>query len=218
MPSTVVHVGIAALLGCALLSDHFDAKAILIVMVAAAFPDLDTFIGLWVMEGAHRTVLHNLVLPTLVLLIIWWDARWRSASWIRQRWGAYGVRVSWVSILAGWVVAQVLVDAFYNGANLFWPLYDQFIDLSGRLYLSNQQGIVQTFITVEIGAEGIQFGEEHVRGGIGDTHYYTGIDPGRGTNPNVERYFPIADSGELFVISMAGYLTTAFRLWEIRRS
>lgn len=216
MPSTVVHVGLAALLGTALLSDYFDARSIFVVMAVAAMPDLDTFIGLWLMEGAHRTVLHNLVVPGIALGLVWWDIRWRSTSFLRDRWGDYGVRVAWVSIFAGWIVAHVLLDAFWNGTNLFWPLYDQFIDLSGRVYLSNHEGLVQTFIALEVGPDGIRIAEEHRRGGTGEMHYATGADPGPDAPADVERRFPIAESGELFVVAMAGYLAAAVRLWERR--
>lgn len=212
MPSTVVHVGFAALIGTALLSKHFDGRAIFVVMAAAAFPDIDTFIGLWVMEGAHRTVLHNVVFPSLALGVVWWDTRWRATSFIRDRAGEYGVRVAWVSILGGWLVAHVLLDAFHNGVNLFWPIYDQFIDLSGQLYLSDQQGLVQTFVTLD--GEGLRIAEEHRRGGMGDTHYRTGIDLGPDAAPDAERKFPIADTGELFLLAVTGYLAAAYRIRE----
>ena len=216
MPSTLVHVGVALLLASALLGDHLDWRAIAIVIAVTVFPDIDTFIGLWLMEGGHRTVLHNIVFPLLALGIVAWDVRWREESWIRRRWGAYGVRVAWVSLLAGWLVAHVLLDAFYNGVNLFWPLYDQFIDLSGELYYSTHDGFVQTFVGFEWTANGVQFEEEHVRGGTDDTHYRTGVDLGPDASSDDERIFPIAESGELFLIALSGYLVTAVRLWETR--
>lgn len=214
MPSTVVHVGFAALIGTALLSKHFDGRAIFVVMAAAVFPDIDTFIGVWVMEGGHRTVLHNVVFPSLALALVWWDVRWRSTSSIREWAGDYGVRVAWVSILGGWLVAHVLLDAFHNGVNLFWPLYDQFIDLSGQLYISNQEGLVQTFIALEYGEDGLRIAEEHRRGATGEMHYRTGVDLGPDPEPDAERWFPIADTGELFLLAMTGYLAAAYRVWE----
>lgn len=217
MPSTFVHVGLAAMLAAALLVDRFDSRALLIVLAAAALPDLDTVLGLWV-PGAHRTVLHNLVLPTVLLVAIVWDARWRERSWLRARWGDAGVRMAWVSVLAGWLVSQVLVDAFYNGANLLWPVYDQFIDLSGYLVITDQRGIVQTMFEIEHTPSGPRIADDHTRGGRHDTHYYTGVDPGPTADPGVERIFPVAERGTLFVIALAGYLTAGFRLWERRRS
>ena len=47
MPSTVVHVGLAGLVGAALLGDRFDTRAILFVMAATAIIDLDTLIGIY---------------------------------------------------------------------------------------------------------------------------------------------------------------------------
>lgn len=214
MPSTVVHVGVAALIGTALLAKHFDARAIFIVMAVAAFPDIDTFIGLWVMDGGHRTVLHNLVFAAIALAVIWWDTRWRSTSAIRERAGDYGVRVAWVSIVAGWLVAHVLLDAFHNGVNLFWPVYDQFIDLSGQLYISDQEGLVQTFITLELSDTGVQIAEEHRRGSADERHYRTGVDLGPNAPDDAERKFPIGDTGELFLLSLTGYLVAAFRIWD----
>lgn len=214
MPSTLVHVGFAGLLGTALLSEHFDRRSIVIVMGVAALPDLDTFIGLWLMTGGHRTVLHNLVFPALALGLVWWDTTWRRRSAIRGRWGRYGVRVVWVSILAGWVVSQVFLDAFYNGANLLWPLHDEFIDLSGWLVISDQRGLVQTFFGLERTADGIAVAAEHSRGPAAETHYYTGVDPGPDTDPGAERWLPIFDSGPLFVVAVSGYLSVGLRLLE----
>lgn len=218
MPSTAVHVGFAALLGVALLGDRFDARAVLVVMAAAALPDIDTVIGLWV-TGAHRTMFHNLVFPALVLGVLLWDVHYRDESYVLDRWGPYGYRVAWVSIVGGWIVAQVLLDAFFNGTNLFWPLYDQFIDLSGQLYLSDRDGLVQTFVELERASngEGVRIAAEHVRGTSQDFHYSTGVDPGPDYPPDVERRFPIANQGTLFVVMMTGYLATVYRLWEIRR-
>ena len=214
MPSTLVHVGVAALIGTALLGKHFDARAIFIVMAVAAFPDIDTFIGLWLMEGAHRTVFHNVVFPAIALGLVWWDVRWRSTSFIRDRSGAYGVRIAWVSIVAGWLIAHVLLDTFHNGVNLFWPLYDQFIDLSGEMYLSDQDGFVQTFIALEWSDNGIRIAEEHRRGQTGEMHYRTGVDLGPDADPNNERKFPLADTGELFLLTVTGFLVAGYRLWE----
>lgn len=213
MPSTVVHVGLAALVGTALLSDHFDARAILVVMAAGAAADVDTFLGLWI-PGGHRTILHNLVWPALAVAAVWWDIRWRDTSLIRSRWGERGVRVVWVSLVGGWVVSQVLLDAFFNGANLLWPLHDEFIDLSGHLLVSDQRGLVQTFIDIEWGPDGPAVGSEHSRGTSRETHYYTGVDPGPDASPDTERWLPIVDSGPLFVVAMAGYLVMAVRLIE----
>ncbi len=214
MPSTFVHVGLAALLGTALLGRRFEPKAILVVMAVAAIPDLDTFLGLWLLDGGHRTVLHNLVVPAVLLGAVVVDGARGEDSIIRDRWGEAGYRVAWVSLLAGWIVSQVLYDAFYNGANLFWPFYDQYIDLSGELVVSDRRGLVMTFLDVEVADGSIVLGSDHALGASTDVHYFTGIDPPRGstTGGTTERVFPIAGSGERFLLAVSGYLVVLYRV------
>jgi hypothetical protein len=211
MPSTVVHVGFAALIATALLGAWFDRRALIAVLAITAFPDLDTFLG-FVWTGAHRTALHNLVLPLVVSGVIFWDVRFRDDSYVLSRWGAHGYRVASVAVLGGWLVAGVLLDAFHNGANLLFPLHDEFIDLSGHLYLSNERGVVQTFISFD----GFGVADEHSVGTTADTHYYTGVDPGPDAPEDVERIFPVFDTAELALLSVTGYVAAAFRLRESR--
>lgn len=212
MPSTVVHVGFALLIAAALLHEEFDTTAVVVVVAFAAFPDLDTFLGP-VYHGAHRTVLHNLFVPTAVLAAAVYDVRLREESLILRRWGERGYRLIWVGLLCGWIVAHVLLDAFFNGVNLFWPLHNEFIDLSGRLAVSDQRGIVQTFVELD----GLSVTEEHSRGTTDDMHYYTGVDPGPDASEDVERFFPVFDRGTLAVVAVTGYVVAAYRLWESAR-
>lgn len=218
MPSTLVHVGFAALVGTALLADRFDARALLVVLAFAVLPDLDTFVGLWLFEGGHRTALHNLVLPTVLLVGLWADALRGRDSVLRSRWGPGAYRVAWVGILGGWVVAGVLLDAYHNGANLLWPLHDEFIDLSGHLLISDQRGIEQTFISFESGADGgTAVAESDSKGSSNETHYYTGADPGPDAEADAERWFYLFDRGEFMLVALAGYLAAGWRLYEERR-
>lgn len=207
MPSTVVHVGFAVLIAAAFLRDDFDAGALAVVAGFAVLPDLDTFVGLFI-KGAHRTVFHNLVLPLAVALIVAYDVRVREDSFILNRWGRRGYRLSIVGVLGGWLVAQVFLDGFYNGANLLWPLHDEFIDMSGTLAVSDQRGVVQTFVELD----GFSIADEHSLGTTGDTHYYTGVDPGPDAPPDAERYFPVFDNGNLAVVAVTGYVAAAYRL------
>ena len=215
MPSTVVHVAVAGLIGVALLGRYFDTRGIVVVMAVTAIIDLDTLLGIYI-TGGHRAILHNLfvvLVPTLVLL---WDVKLREESFVLERWGPYGYRVAWVSLFA-LLFAHILLDAFYNGVNLLWPFHDQFFDLSGRLYLSDQEGLVQTFVEVETGDDGTTtVDEDTARGTTDDTHYRTGFDPGPDAEPDTERTFPLAESGELFVITVAGYLVVLFRIAKER--
>jgi hypothetical protein len=244
MPSTVVHVALAGLVGTALLAEYFDGKAILAVMAAVAFIDLDVFVGL-VLPGTHRAAFHTLVLPALVGAILWFDLRGRKhpwvqsrswiaeQSWIRSRWGARGVRVSWVSVVAV-TVAGIGPDLFFNGANIFYPIHDQFYTFSGEILYSNQRGFVQTLIEVNLGdlvervtETGSQSGAESGASASGggdesvqtteNTHYRTGVDPARGEAPeDVERLFPIAMTGERALLALTGYCVVGLRLWMDR--
>ncbi|MFB6234761.1 MAG: metal-dependent hydrolase [Halopenitus sp.] len=217
MPSTLVHVGFAALIGTALLADRFDVRALLVVLAFAVLPDLDTFVGLWLLEGGHRTALHNLVLPTLLLVGIWVDALRGKDSLLRSRWGPGAYRVAWVGILGGWITAGVLLDAYHNGANLLWPLHDEFIDLSGHLLISDQRGIEQTFISFESSADGgTVVAERDSKGTSNETHYATGADPNSGSDAGAERWFYLFDRGEFLLLSLAGYLSAGWRLYEER--
>ncbi|WP_290814581.1 metal-dependent hydrolase [Halovivax sp.] len=213
MPSTVVHVGLAGLMGAALLGDEFDTRAILVVMAVTAVIDLDTVIGIY-WEGTHRAALHNVFVVIVPAAVLYWDVELREESFVRDRWGEYGYRVAWVSLLTLFV-AHILLDAFYNGVNLFWPLHDQFYDLSGKLYVSDRDGLVQTFVEFSTANDGTRtLAESTDRGTTDDTHYSTGFDPGPDADEETERIFPIAYSGELFVVALAGYLTVGIRIWE----
>ena len=202
MPSTLVHIAVAGLLGVALLGDAFDRRAILTVMTIAAVPDLDTLLGLW-LPGAHRAYLHTLVLPAALGVVLWWDVVVRSESTLRRRWGEAGVRVAWVS-LVGMVFAHSLYDGVVNGVNLLWPLQDRFYDLSGELLYSTQRGLLQSFVDPGM-----------LEGTTANTHYYTGVDPTRGAEPeNVERIFHLIQSGERLLLTLAGFGVVAVRLWR----
>ncbi|RQG92376.1 metal-dependent hydrolase [Natrarchaeobius chitinivorans] len=215
MPSTVVHVAIAGMMGVALLGDRFDTKAILVVMGATALIDLDTLIGIYV-PGTHRAALHNVWVVLIPAAILVWDVKLREESYVLNRWGEYGYRVAWVTLVTV-LFAHILLDAFFNGVNLFWPVHDRFYDLSGRLLVTDQRGLVQTF--VEFDSSTGELDESTTRGTTADTHYSTGFDPTRDEPPaDVERIFPIAGSGERFVLTVAGFGTVLFRIAEDLRS
>ncbi|MGQ3413440.1 metal-dependent hydrolase [Natrinema sp. LN54] len=213
MPSTVVHVAFAGLLGVALLGDEFDTRAILIVMGCAALLDLDTLIGI-VVPGTHRAALHNVWIVLVPAALLLWDGTFRERSIAEERWGTYRRRVAWTG-LAAVLFAHILFDAFFNGVNLFWPLHDRFYDLSGSLLVTDQRGLVQTFVELDAGT----LAESTARGTTENTHYRTGFDPTRDEPATaVERIFPIAATGERFVLTLAGFTAVAVRIVEERRS
>lgn len=210
MPSSVVHLALGGLLAAALLGSAFDRRAVLIVLGATAFPDLDAFVGLFI-SGAHRAAFHTLVLPIVIGGLIYLDER-REEPWLRSRYGPNGVRTATVALLA-FAVAGVGLDAFTGGANVFYPLVDQFVAIDGEALLSNQRGFVQTFIDLS--------SEEPAAGtGVGNTsstHFDSGVDPVAGPEPeNVERVFPIVRSGWQLLLVITGGVALAGRAWDER--
>ncbi|MFD1562062.1 metal-dependent hydrolase [Haloarchaeobius amylolyticus] len=213
MPSTVVHVAFAGLLGTALLADTFDIRTILVVMGSSALLDLDTLLGI-VVPGTHRAALHNVWIVLVPATLLLWDGAIREESFVRTRWGDDAPRIAWVT-LAALLFAHILLDAFFNGVNLFWPLHDRFYDLSGTLLVTDQRGLVQTFVELDAG----DVAASTTRGTTENTHYRTGFDPTRDEPATgVERIFPIAATGERFVLTVAGFAAVLVRVLEERRA
>ena len=205
MPSTIVHAAVAGLIGAALLGEAFDRRAVLVLVVVVAIPDLDSFIAL-VSSAGHRTSLHNITIPVVAGILWGIDVHVRERSLLRSRWGAYGVRVAWVAIFC-YLFGHVLLDLTDGYSNLFWPLHDQFYTLRGELELSNQRGIVQTFRDAENG-----FLLLEPRGTSREVQITTGVDPG--TTPDgetAERTFPLIGSGLELLVALIGALVTVAR-------
>jgi hypothetical protein len=204
MPSTLVHLALGALIAAALLEEFFDARSLAVVLLVTVVPDLDTFVGLAV-PGTHRAAFHTLLVPLLAALAIGYDLR-REESRLRAR-GGGAIRLAWVSVVA-YVFAGIAPDLFVNGANLLYPLHDQFYALNGRVLVSDQRGFVQTLWEAE----------ESRRGTTRTEHYGTGIDPVRGKEPkDVERVFPIARGGLQVLLLLTATAVTGTRLWLSRR-
>lgn len=220
MPSTLVHVAIGGLVGAALLTDEFDGRALTVVLLAAAFPDLDTFVGLFVV-GGHRTIFHTLVLPAGIAVLLTYDTRTtRVGRWLsvrnsafrpgrlRTRWGDRGVRLAWVGV-ASLLIGGILPDLVTNGVNAFYPLHDAFYTVDGKLLLSNQRGIVQTFVEISPDPDAPATGERK---------YVTGVDPSAGETPtDVERIFPVVAAGWQLLLVLTSACLLSIRLWEARR-
>lgn len=209
MPSTVVHLALGALLAAALLGEEFDARSLLVVLAVVAFPDLDTFVGMAI-PGTHRAVFHTLLVPLAAAVLLAWDTRSRERSRLRAR-GDRWPTVAWVA-LAGYVLAGIGPDLFFNGVNVFYPVTDQFVKLDGKLYLSSHDGLVQTLWS---------FGDEG-SSAVGTTetvHYRTGVDVARGPDPaEAERVFPIAMNGLQTLLILTAAVATPARLWLARRT
>jgi hypothetical protein len=143
MPPTLVHAALGALLAVALLDGAYSRRAVVVVALAAALPDLDAPLSL-VVPGAHGAVLHTLFVPLGVALALWWDER-HGGRLLRARAGAAGVQVAWTAILA-YAVAGTGLDLFNVAtANPVWPVDTMFYNVVGRAEYSTTEGFVQTF-------------------------------------------------------------------------
>lgn len=215
MPSTVVHCALAVLVAAGLLGAGFDRRAALVVVGVAIVPDLDAFIGL-VVTGAHRAALHTLFVPLAAAVLVYYDSRVRERSWLRSRWGAYGVHLAWAAI-AAYAVGGIGLDLVTRGVNVFWPVHDQFYLFSGKLELSNQQGLVQTFVEFpdppadgSTGGGGVDAGQF---GSTEEVQITSGVDPSPG-DPGVEpaaveRVFPVVQSGWELLLVVSALLVLA---------
>jgi hypothetical protein len=209
MPSTLVHVAIGGLVGAALLASDFDARAIAVVFAATAFPDLDAFAGL-VLPGAHRSLLHSLLLPTLVGALLLFDTV-RTDSLLRRRFGGRGVRLAWVS-LAALTFGGILPDMFTNGVNAFYPAVDAFYTVDGKLLLSDQRGLVQTFVELQPPER------PEPKPSTETLHYSTPVDPSPGREPeDVERVAPVFQAGWELMLVVVSSVVVSVRLWDARR-
>jgi hypothetical protein len=209
MPSTLVHVAIGGLVGAALLASDFDARAVAVVFAATAFPDLDAFAGL-VLPGAHRSLFHSLLLPTLVGGLLLYDTV-RADSLLRRRFGDRGIRLAWVS-LAALTFGGILPDMFTNGVNAFYPAVDAFYTVDGKLLLSDQRGLVQTFVELQPPEQ------PKPQPSTKTLHYSTPVDPKPGTEPeDVERIAPVFQAGWELMLVVVSSVVVSVRLWDARR-
>lgn len=204
MASTLVHLAVGALLAAGLLGEEFDGRALGVVLVATAVPDLDTFIGI-VFYGTHRALLHTAVVPVVLAALVVYDTHYREEPWLAT---PRAVTLAWVS-LAAYAFAGIGPDLFTNGANVLYPLHDQFVSLSGHVWLTDQRGLVQT----------IWEGSRSTVGTTQSVHYSTGVDTAPGPDPaQKERIFPLVDSGfQLLLVAMAIVVSTV-RLRAARKA
>lgn len=226
MPSTVVHVGFALLVAAGLLTDTLDRRLLGLLVAVLVAPELDTAAGL-MLPGAHRSLLHTLLLPGLAVGLLYYDTRVRprEASWLRRRCGPRGVRVAW-TLLAVHLFAHLLLDyAHLEGINAFYPVHDSFYRLEGELYISNVDGIVQTFVDVSPSGDGNGVAvDAGATGTTEDTRVANPVDPGGepdagggvdGEDESVDRRFPIAVQGwQLYLVAIGLFATAARRLQD----
>lgn len=191
MPPTLVNVAVGVLLGIALLGASFDRRSVAVVAVAAALPDLDAPLSL-VVHGATNAVLHSVFVPLVAAALLYWDTTYRESSWLRGRYGWYGVRVAWVAV-AAYAVAGIGPDLFnVESAAVLYPLSDRYFAIVGKFTLSTQEGVIQTYV-------GVADGWLQVRspGTTRTYHVASWANPTPGTDnpPGVDRRLRLVDAG-----------------------
>lgn len=212
MPSTLVAAALAGLLAAALLEDHFDARAVAVIVAAGAAPDLDAVAAL-AMEGLHNALLHNVFVPGVAAAVVLWDTRHRESSWLRERYGARGVRVVWVAV-AAYVVPGILLDLLnVESAAPLWPVHDRFYAVVGKFEVTTHEGVVFTFLQPDLGP-GPLF--PHARRGTVAGGYVVPsfLNPAEGPDEGVARVFLAVQSGWelLVVLTSVTVLAVRFRL------
>jgi hypothetical protein len=209
MPSSVVHAGFAFLVGVGLLGTYYDRRALVVLVAVLMLPEADTLAGL-VLEGAHRALLHTMLLPLVVGPLLYWDTT-REDSWLRDRVGAYGVRLAWVGLFVH-VFAHVWLDWYHlEGVNLLYPVLDRFFKLDGEAYLSTAEGFVQTFVEVgtdpDTGSTAVDVGQG---GTTRNTHVANPAQPARDPERGpTDRRAPVAVQGWQLFLVVAGLFSVA---------
>lgn len=219
MPSTVVNVAVGGLIAAGLLGAAFDRKSVLVVLAAAAAPDLDAVAAV-VVDGAHNALLHTVFVPLIAAILVYVDVSARDSlagrgifagrdifagrgllgktSWLRGRYGWYGVRVAWVAILA-YAIAGIGLDLFnVEAANPLYPLHDQFYSIVGKFDITNKRGVVQTYVGVGTGGDGGFLRIGRARGSTGEFTVPTPFTAGS------ERQFVVVESGWQALLVLTG--------------
>jgi membrane-bound metal-dependent hydrolase YbcI (DUF457 family) len=227
MPSLVVHVALAGLVGAALLGREFDRRSVAVILAVPVVPDLDSFAS-FVLPGTHRALLHTLLIPIMAGAVLYYDTRIRESSWLAGRYGVRGVHVAWVAVVV-YAFAGIGLDLFTaGGANPLYPVHDQFYAFTGRVEYSTVGGWEQTFVEVvrdapadggsgNGGGGGTTTVDAGQRGSTAEVHVTSGIDPTRGAEPDdVERVFPIVRSGWQLLLVVSSAIVLAGRGLEGR--
>jgi hypothetical protein len=147
MPPTLVHAALGGLLAAALLDRAFSRRGAAVVVAAAAAPDLDAPLAL-LLPGAHGAVLHTFLLPLGAALLLRYDTR-REASWLHGRYGAAGVRVAWVALLAYALAGTGLDLLNLDAANPIWPVDTMYYSVVGKVEYTTTEGFVQTYYSYD---------------------------------------------------------------------
>jgi hypothetical protein len=221
MPSTFIHAGFALLLGAALLQDEYDRRAVLMLLVLVILPDLDSFAGALI-AGAHRSLLHTLLIPLIAAIALSYDTRVRDQSWLRTRFGSRGLQLAWTGVFVH-IFAAVLLDYTHlDGVGLLFPVNESFYQLEGELGVAPDTGLVQTFVEIQTdpdtGKTSTDIGKTGTRE---ETHVPTPVQPNENvsvipnpdTEQEVDRRFPFAVGGwQLYFVFLGLFTMAAKRL------
>ncbi|PSP91238.1 hypothetical protein BRC84_07235 [Halobacteriales archaeon QS_1_68_44] len=187
MPPTLVTVAVGVLLGVALLGEAFDRRSMAVVALAAAVPDLDAVLSLWI-RGATNAALHTFFIPLSAAIALYLDTR-REGSWLR--------------------VFNI------ESAAVLYPVSNRYFSIVGKLVLSTQEGVVQSYV---------EFGDGWLSAGTYGTtesrHISTWVNPTPGTDnpPGAERVVRVVDSGWQLVVVGTAAATLAARTFIERRA
>lgn len=205
MPPTLVTIAVGVLLGVGLLGAAFDHRSLAVVAFASALPDLDAIVSLAV-PGSTNAVFHTIFIPAVAAGLLYYDTERRDTSWLRSRYGWYGVRVAWVAV-AAYTVAGIGLDLFSaDSVALIYPLSDRYYAIIGRFVISTQEGIIQTYI---------EFGDgwlEIATPGTTATHHVDSwLNPGDG-----ERRLRLIESGWQAVVVLTALAAVPVKLLTAR--
>lgn len=213
MAPTIVTAALGAILAAALLGPAFDRRSVAIVTAAAVAPDIDAIMSLAVQSGTNA-VFHNVWVPLAIGAVLYWDTSVRDDSWLRSRYGWYGIRVAWVS-LAAFLVVGIGVDLFgKSGVNLLYPFHDAFYRIDGRFLYSTQRGIVQTYVGWGNGTLGPLAIDNP--GTTTTYHVSTWVtpEPDVGLSADVDREVTIVENGWQVVLIVSSVALLAVRFTE----
>lgn len=203
--STVASIALGGLIGAALLGSAFDRRSLLVVLVAAAIPDLDAVAAV-IVAGAHNALFHTLLIPLAGSTLLYYDTQVREQSWIRGRYGWQGVRTLWVA-LAAYAFAGIGLDLFnIEGANVLYPLVDQYVSIVGKAEVTTQQGLVQTYGRVDLGTvPPVGLGE--TKGATGEYRPAPALASGAGG------YVPVVRSGWQLLLVLSSATVVGAKVW-----
>lgn len=207
MPPTLVNMALGGLIGVALLGGALDRRSLAVVTVAAALPDLDAALSLYIL-GATNAVLHSGFIPLAAAALLYWETERRGESWIVERVSPAGVRVAWVG-LAAYAIAGIGLDLFnVEGVALFFPVSTRYYAIVGQLVASTEAGLIQTY--VQLGNGWLDVASP---GTTANHHIMTWINPtpGAGNPAGVERRLRIVDSGWQLVLLLTALLAAPIK-------